>query len=131
MVHVTDHRQLRQESQSKGHPYEWQEGIYVCCSTKSYGSVFSKLKSHDYLFTYAPNRTFMAFLPAPKQDSCSNEAILLENVGHHYERVGLFTTGYGWRWCENGKPEQLGGKGQQCWTEQDECQFARVCFKLR
>jgi len=130
-VHVMDHRQLRQESQSKGHPHEWKEGIYVCFSTKSYGPVFSKLESHDHLFTCAPDRTFMAFLPAPKQDARFHRTILLENVAHHYERVGIFKAGYGWRWCKSGKPEQLGWKGKQCWTEQDECQFARVCFKLR
>lgn len=91
VVQVTDHRHLQQESQSMRQPHTWEEGIYVCSSTKAYGPVFSKLESYDQSFACAPNRTFMAFLPGPGQDS-RNTAMLLEKVDRHYEHVGLFRT---------------------------------------
>lgn len=129
VVQVTDDRHLQQESESRRQPHTWDEGIYVCSSTKSYGPVFSKLESYDQSFACAPNRTFMAFLPGPRQDS-RNTAMMLEKVDHHYERVGLFRTQHGRRWYESGTLESPGEMDEQSWTEQDECEITKLCFKL-
>ncbi|KAM7210919.1 Heterokaryon incompatibility protein (HET) domain containing protein [Rhypophila decipiens] len=95
------------------------DGIHLSFGMGSRGTVYSRLECHDMSWVYSPNHTFIGFLPSAyteNQGSMFEYAMLLENVGGCYERVGLFRPRYCWDWDEEGKLQKISGdlSGQGC-----------------
>jgi hypothetical protein len=69
---------------------------------------YSKLKSHDPARVNFGARTLMGFLQSARgQYGFFSDAMLLEKVDDHYERVGLFSPDFSWTWDTTGELQHL------------------------
>lgn len=69
-------------------------GYYASFTAQPNGTLYSKLQSYEEHREFSPVQTFLGFIlrPTAKRESNRQVGMVLENVGDHYERIGLFHT---------------------------------------
>lgn len=65
---------------------------YACFEAQPEGNVYTKLESYDHGRHFSDTERFLGFLASPlaEREDSDEVVMLLQNVGDHYERVGVF-----------------------------------------
>lgn len=71
------------------------DGYYASFEAQPYGTVYSTLQAYDHDRIFSSTQRFLGFLPSPplEREDSGEVVMLLEKVGDHYERLGLFRLG--------------------------------------
>lgn len=65
---------------------------YACFEAQPDGNVYTKLESYDHSRDFSETEQFLGFLASPlvEREDSEEVVMLLQSVGDHYERVGVF-----------------------------------------